>query len=83
MVVKLCVSPLVNNAEPCVLGRRPVSIEIGRICLVFLPSSLTPSSSILLLVLFYDKDLSIAFLFWIFSASDVYEFKTYSAASFP
>ena len=32
------VSPRVNNAEPCVRGSQPVSIEIGRISLKRRPS---------------------------------------------
>ena len=37
-----CVSPLVNNAEPCVRSRIPVSHTIGRTVFVSLPSILLP-----------------------------------------
>tara|TARA_A100001015_G_scaffold135011_1_gene149826 strand:- start:165 stop:428 length:264 start_codon:yes stop_codon:yes gene_type:complete len=37
-----CVSPLVNNADPCVRSRIPVSQTIGRTVFVSLPSILLP-----------------------------------------
>ena len=41
-----CVSPLVNNAEPWVLAKIPVSIVIGLISVVDLPSDLTFADNI-------------------------------------
>ena len=38
VTAKACVSPLVNNAEPCVLGNNPTSATIGRTVFVSRPS---------------------------------------------
>lgn len=45
VTARVCVSPLVNRALPCTLGRQPALLHMGRTSVTPLPSTLCPSSS--------------------------------------
>ena len=50
-----CVSPLVNNAEPCVLSRTPIFTSIGLTVVESRPSILTFSFTTLDLTILFPK----------------------------
>ena len=55
---KIWVCPLVNTAEPCALGRTPTSHQIGRTSSTCLPSALTPSFTIIALIILFSRYLN-------------------------
>ncbi len=68
-VTSACVSPRVKTAEPCVRGRTPVSIQIGRTSSNFRPSSRTLCVSTSSRRTFSFSSLKMAFASDFFSAS--------------
>ena len=72
------VCPLLNNPEPCTLGRRPASAESGLISFISLPSGLILSIEIILLTSFFIIS---SILLWISSSVSGKSSKNFSLAS--